>query len=105
MAQFDVHRNPDRETKKAFPFLLDIQSDLIQALDTRVVVPLRPALGVDEKSIEVLTPIFEIAGRRYVMLAPQLAGIYKRELGEKVDDLVRCRNEIIAALDLLITGI
>ncbi|MGH8224965.1 MAG: CcdB family protein [Gammaproteobacteria bacterium] len=105
MAQFNVHRNPNRETKKAFPLLLDIQSDLIGALDTRVVVPLRPASSVDSKHIEVLTPIFEIAGRRYVMLTPQLAGIHKRELGEKVDDLVRCRNEIIAALDLLITGI
>lgn len=49
-------------------------------------------------------PIFEIAGQRYVMLTPQLAGIAKRQLGEPVAELTACRDEIIAALDWLLTG-
>lgn len=40
MPQFAVHRNPNRATKAAVPFLLDVQSDLLEELDTRVVVPL-----------------------------------------------------------------
>jgi toxin CcdB len=52
-----------------------------------------------------LTPVVEIAGRSYIVLTPQLAGIAKSELGPPVADLAARRDEIIAALDFLITGI
>ena len=39
------------------------------------------------------------------MVTPQLDGIAKKQLGTQVADLSARRNEIIAALDLLITGI
>lgn len=40
MAQFDVFRNPNRKTNKIIPYLLDVQSNLLDMLATRVVVPL-----------------------------------------------------------------
>ena len=40
MPQFTVHRNPNPGSKTAYPLLLDIQSDLMADLGTRVVVPL-----------------------------------------------------------------
>lgn len=40
MAQFDVHANPNPSTQEEIPYLLDIQSDLLESLATRVVVPL-----------------------------------------------------------------
>lgn len=55
--------------------------------------------------IKTLTPLLEIDGRQYAMLTPQLAGIPKKQMGAKVADLAHRRNDIIAALDLLITGI
>jgi toxin CcdB len=39
------------------------------------------------------------------MLTPQLAGVSRKEMGATVADLSERRNEIIAALDLLTTGI
>jgi toxin CcdB len=39
-----------------------------------------------------------------VMVTPQLAGIAKKQLGTQVADLSAQRNEIIAAIDLLIIG-
>jgi len=57
------------------------------------------------KLIKTLTPVFEIDGKQYAMLTPQVAGISKKQIGAKVSDLSRWRGEIIAALDLLITGI
>lgn len=60
---------------------------------------------MDDEGIEGLTPIFEIAGDRHIMLTPQLAGISRSELGTKIANLAHCREAIIAALDLLITGI
>lgn len=59
----------------------------------------------ERKILKTLTPTFEIEGRQYVMVTPQLAGIAKKQLGTRVAELSAQRNEIIAALDLLITGI
>ncbi|WP_338845719.1 CcdB family protein [Massilia sp. W12] len=40
MARFDVYRNTS-PNRTDYPYLLDIQSDHLGALDTRVVIPLR----------------------------------------------------------------
>ena len=105
MPQFSVYRNPNPDSKAATPFLLDVQSDLIADLSTRVVVPLCPALAIKGKLIQTLTPVVKIDGKNYVLLIPQLAGISKKQMGIKVADLAHHRGEIVAALDLLITGI
>ncbi len=105
MPQFSVYRNENQDTKTATPFLLDIQSELIADLATRVVVPLCPVSALKGKLIKILTPVFEIDGQAYAMLTPHLAGISKKLMGAKVADLAHRREEIIAALDLLITGI
>lgn len=105
MPQFAVHKNTNAATKTAVPFLLDVQSDLIAELGTRVVVPLYTATAMQGKTLSTLTPTFEIDGKQYVMVTPQLAGIAKKQLGTQVADLSAQRNEIIAAIDLLITGI
>jgi len=55
--------------------------------------------------IKTLMPIFEIEGQRYAMLTPQLAGIPMKILGKEIANLLSYRTEIVAALDLLITGI
>ncbi len=105
MPQFAVHKNTNTATSTAVPFLLDVQSDLIAELGTRVVVPLYTASAMKGKALKTLTPTFEIAGKQYVMVTPQLAGIAKKQLGIQVAELSAQRDEIIAALDLLITGI
>lgn len=105
MPQFSLYRNPNPDTKAAFPLLLDVQSDLIADLGTRVVIPLAPAAAMKGKLIKTLTPVFDVDGKPYVMLTPQLAGISKQQVGAKVADLAMHRDEIMAALDLLITGI
>jgi toxin CcdB len=103
MAQFHVFRNPRLESRSRFPLLLDIQSDLIGALETRVVVPLIP-VAKDARWVAVLMPIFDIDNKRYAMCTPQLAGVPKAGMGAEVADLSSRRDEIIAALDLLISG-
>ncbi len=105
MPQFSVHRNPNPATRSAFPFLLDVQSDLIAELGTRMVVPLCPVSAMKGKLITTLVPVFQVDGKQYAMLTPQLAGVPKKQVGAKVADLSSQRQEIIAALDLLITGI
>lgn len=104
MAQFDVCRNPNLESSRVIPYLLDVQSDLLEVLATRVVVPLVLATEMG-KVANTLNPQFEIEGVRVVMSTPEMAGVPCRVLGEKIVSLQSQRGEIIAALDLLLTGI
>ena len=38
--QFDVYLNPSLRMSDQYPFVVDIQSDLLSALATRLVIPL-----------------------------------------------------------------
>lgn len=104
MAQFDVYLNPNAATRKSIPYLLDVQADLLDTLTTRVVVPLVLAeeMGIAAKQ---LNPQFKVKGVAVVMSTAELAGVSNRSLGEKVASLKNKRDEVIAALDLLFTGI
>ncbi len=103
MAQFDVFENPNEDTNQAVPFLLDVQADLLDALSTRVVVPLIAASAMS-KTIKHLNPPFTIRNTPVFMSTAELAGISVRCLGERVSSLKEQRHEIVAALDFLFTG-
>ena len=105
MVQFDVYRNANPATRARVPYLLDVQSDLLDTLATRVVVPLCKPEVLRGKLAERLNPVFEVEGRRMVLLTPELAGVSRKALGEKIANLANRRDSIIAALDLVITGI
>lgn len=103
MAQFDVFENPNEETNQAIPYLLDVQSDLLDTLSTRVVVPLVAASAMG-KAIKHLNPEFTITNTSVFMSTAELAGVPVRSIGEKVGSLKDQRHEIVAALDFLFTG-
>ena len=105
MPQFTVYKNRNAATRGRLPLLLDVQSDLLETLSTRVVVPLSPVAAARDIVMKQLAPVLRFDGKQYVMLTPQLAGISMRELGQPIGSLVDERVTIIAALDLLITGI
>jgi toxin CcdB len=105
MAQFSVHKNKNPKSKTAYPYLVDVQSDLLSDLQTRVVVPLAKLTALRKKPIRDLTPVVEIDGGKYLLLIPQLAGISMSELGQPVGTIAGHRDEVVAALDFLITGI
>lgn len=102
MAQFDVYLNTNPSTRQNIPYLLDLQTDLLDMLKTRVVVPLE--LCSQAKAAQQLTPVFEIENNKVLMSTPELAGIHIKYLGDYVCSLANKRQEIIAALDLLFTG-
>lgn len=104
MAQFDIHRNVNPDTKKLFPFLLNVQSDLLDVIATRVVVPLarEEAIG---KPAQKLNPRFRVEGATLIMNTAEIAGVPKRILGEVVGSASHQRGEVIAALDVLFFGI
>jgi len=54
MPQFSLYRNRNPASRARFPLLLDIQSDLLEPLATRVVVPLAPAESGRPRSMRTL---------------------------------------------------
>jgi len=102
--QYDVYCNPDASTRARFPFLLDIQSDLLDSLATRVVVPLAGASD-DTAPITQLMPVFEVQGQRVVMRTTEIAGVPCKAFGAHVGSLAGRRHEVVAALDVLISGV
>lgn len=105
MPQFSVHKNKNPKTRSTYPYLVDVQSDLLSDLGTRVVVPLVKRTAQSKKPIKNLTPAIRIDGLEYIMMVPQLAGIAARDLGVPVASVAQHRGEIVAALDFLFTGI
>jgi toxin CcdB len=106
MPQFAVHRNRNAATKARYPLLVDVQSDLLDELGTRVVIPLTPASAAAKRTtMQTLTPLCIVDGKEYLLVTPQLAGIAVKELGPSIADLSWNRQAILGALDLLLTGI
>ena len=104
MAQLTVYRNKNPRSKAIFPLLLDVQSDLLDDLQTRVVIPLTKTAGLAKNPVSQLTPTLDFEGDAYVLMTPQLAGIARAELGPAIGNLAGYRDTVLAALDFLLTG-
>jgi toxin CcdB len=95
MAQFDVYRVRGGE------LVVDCQSNLLSALPTRFVAPLR---HTDAQPIDRLNPTFRINGRDYAMIT-QLAGAIDRlAIVEIIASVSEREFDVKGALDLLIVG-
>lgn len=104
MARFDAFRNSGPHADDV-PYLLDVQSDLLQGLDTRVVIPLRrrdrfPANKIPQR----LTPVFEVEGIACLLETPKLAAVPLRLLKQPVCSLATEQAAITSALDFLFQG-
>lgn len=102
--RFDVAQNPNPRSRKSIPYLVVLQSELLDAMETRVVAPLARAKGMAGRSAERLNPVFEIDGERLVMLT-QLIGAAPLAALTRVASLEHERGRIVDALDFLFSGI
>jgi toxin CcdB len=105
MGQFAVHKNKNPQTKALFPLLLDVQTNLLGDLHSRVVVPLTKSPAALQKPLSRLTPVIKVDGVSHLVVTYQLAAIGQSALGLPIADASEHRDAIIAALDLLLTGI
>jgi toxin CcdB len=98
MARYDVFLGP-----AAGSYLLDVQTDLIDHLRTRVVVPLLP-VATTPPPVRKLNPTFEIGGHKFVMATHLIATVPTAELGDSRINLVKHHDQIVGALDMLFQG-
>jgi toxin CcdB len=100
--QYDICRNPDRSSRQRFPYLIVLQSDLLEPLDTVVAAP---AAVESAAAIAKLNPTIEVLGKRHRIIMQELAGVARSRLGEVVGNARAHHPAFIAAIDLLFTGI
>ena len=101
MARFDVYRNPGKHIHTT-PYLLDVQSNYLQGLAGRVVVPMRAVSRFPRVSLpQDLTPVFLIEGQQCFLDTPQLGAVPAKLLGSSIMSLAAYQDEITEALDRL----
>lgn len=105
MAQFFAYNNPNPNTRKQYPYLLDIQSNLLSELKTTVVIPLSPANIMAPMRISRLNPSVALNDETLLAITQDIAGIGRNQLGTQAYDLSIYRSEIIAAVDFVLSGI
>ncbi len=98
MAKYDVFPNPD-----SGGYLLDVQTDLLDGFSTRVVVPLM-ALKDAPSPAERLNPVFEIDGKKVVMLTQLLSAVPLGMLNMPIGEISSERDRVTAALDMMFQG-
>ena len=104
MARFDVYPNPGAHADTT-PYLLDVQSDLLNGLDSRMVIPLRrlqhfPPVKLPSR----LTPVLTIQGEEFLLETPKMGAVPKRALKSPIMNLAQAQVEITGAVDLLFQG-
>lgn len=98
MPKYDVFPNPSGDG-----FLLDVQTDLLGDLNTRVVVPLMPESRAPKPATR-LNPVFEIKGEPVVMVTQFLAAVPVGVLKPPVANLADEFDKITNAVDMLMQG-
>jgi len=103
MARFDLYNNPSTRSGAKSPFLVDVQSDHLGNLISRIVIPLTRVAGnyTASKVAQDLSPIIEIEGEPFVLETPLLGALRTSDLGSAIGTLKDEQSRISAALDRL----
>lgn len=97
MAQFDIYRLAGGE------LAVDVQTNLLIGIRTRVVIPLLPS-RVALVTHPRLNPVFEVGGESYVLIPQSIIALDRSEIGPTVASLDDRYDEIRAALDMIFLG-
>lgn len=104
MAQYDVFANPSSSASSGIPYVVVIQSDLLDALPTRLTLPLA-ALEFVGKVPLALCPVILVKGQRLHALAHYAAPLPAKVLRRPVDNAGSQSSALVAALDSVLSGI
>jgi toxin CcdB len=104
MAQYDVFANPSASRSDGIPYVVVIQSDLLDALATRMTIP----LAEPDSAVNVplaLSPVVTVQGKRLHALAHFAAPLPAKLLRRPVDNVATQAAAMVSAIDTLSSGI
>jgi toxin CcdB len=104
MAQYDVFANPRGSAATGIPYVVVIQSDLLDTLATRLTMPLA-VLEFAGKVPTSLCPIIMVKGKRLHALAHYAAPLPAKVLRRPVDNVAAQASSLVSALDAVLSGV
>lgn len=104
MAQYDVFTDPSSSAAAGIPYVVVVQSDLLDALATRLTMPLA-VLDVTVKVPTSLCPVITVKGQRLHALAHYAAPLPAKALRRPVDNVAAQAGALESALDAVLSGI
>jgi toxin CcdB len=105
MAQFDVFENPNVAQREGFPYLVVLQSDQLDHLSMRLVMPLARLAERPANAPRRLAQTIAIEGEAVHLAAHLCAALPARLLRKPVASLPHEAALFIDALDAVISGV
>jgi toxin CcdB len=99
--QFAVYPMPSGRTG----FIVDVQSRLLEELATRVVIPLVAQAVAPRIPMKTLNPVLPFDGTAFVLMTQNMASIPLAQMGRLAGTLAAERDQIVRAIDALLSGI
>lgn len=96
MARFDVYRVDGQH-------VVDVQTDLLYSLTTRLVVPLIPLSGGPIPATR-LNPVLDFDGELYSFHPQLMSALPAQLLRRPAGDVRRHYDKIVAAIDMIFLG-
>lgn len=103
--QYDVYVNPSPATREIYPYVIDVQSDLLSNFKTRLVIPLRLHESDLDDLPNRMSPVFIIKNTKVFLVPFLAAAIHKKNLKKSVVNLRSQAHEITSAIDSVISGV
>jgi toxin CcdB len=103
--QYDIYPNPSPRMRDTYPYVVDIQSDLLSSLHTRMVMPLSITQLAANQVPRKLCPMIRVKGQKLMLIPYEAAPLDKKLLKKKSDSAKEQASEIIAAIDAVVSGI
>jgi toxin CcdB len=103
--QFDIYENPSPRMREVYPFVVDVQSNLLGALATRMVVPLAITSLSAKDLPQRMCPIITVNNRPLMLVPFEAAPLDKRLLRIEIASVPERSYDIIAAMDSVLSGI
>jgi toxin CcdB len=104
MAQFDVFVNPFPTVRRAYPFVVAMQSEFTANGGEQLVAPIA-SNDYGPTGIRRVMPVVVLHGNDHVVVVPRLTVVRSRDLVEKVSSIAAARTELLAAVDYLFFGV
>jgi toxin CcdB len=103
--QFDVFENPSPRMRDVYPYVVDVQSDLLSSLATRMVVPLAETALAAKDLPGRLCPLLSVNNKSLMLIPFEAAPLDKRLLKTEITSIRDRSHEIISAMDAVLSGI
>ncbi len=105
MPQFTLYENQNPDSNEAYPYFVDVQCNLLDSLNSRLVIPLTHYRSLEKSNISNLCPKVSVNDEPFVLLTHQMTNVPLSALKTPVISVEHLRSKILGAIDFLITGI